>query len=637
MQEETRRESWLDRLLGRPLTTEEGEEHKIGVLAGVPYLGLDALASAAYGPEAALTVLIPIGLLGVQYGLPIFIAILVILGILYLSYWQTIGAYPNGGGSYIVASENLGRTVGLYAGAALILDYMLDVAVGISAGVGALVSAAPSLHPHILSLTLVILVLVTIVNLRGVRSSGFNFALPTYLFVASLSVTLGVGLWRTLASGGHPLAVEPVPAQPPGHLPESTLLLVWLLLRGFASGCTAMTGVEAISNGVPVFCPPAQTKAKQTLSVIVGILAVLLLGVMLLCRAYNVGAIDPESPQYQSIISQITAAIWGRNWMYYLTIGSTLAVLALSANTGFADFPRLCRLLSLDEYMPRSFSNRGRRLVFSTGIMVLAVMTAVILVIFGGVTDRLIPLFAVGAFLAFTLSQFGMVVHWNKRPGGHSQSSQAINLIGGICTSIALLIIVVAKFTEGAWISIVFIPGLVFIFSRIHHHYDAVEKAIRTDKPLTIEDLSPPVVVVPMREWSSITEAGLQYAVRISDEVICVHVMSDEEVSLKLEADWRTLVEIPCEQAGLKPPTLFVIASPYRALQGPLFRFIDDLRAQYPDRPISVIVPELQESRWYRYLLHNQRAAALKAGLLFYGHRQVNVINVPWYLEKKKG
>jgi amino acid transporter len=634
MAKKKQRWSWLDGLIGKPLTTEEGEEHKIGVLAGVPFLGLDALASAAYGPEAALTILIPLGLLGVQYGFPIFIAILAILGILFLSYWQTIGAYPNGGGSYTVASENLGRTVGLYAGAALILDYMLDVAVGISAGVGALVSAAPSLHRHILALTLIILVIVTIVNLRGVRSSGLNFALPTYLFVASLTATLAVGLWRATMTGGHPVPIEPLPVQPPGHVPGTPLLMVWLLLRAFASGCTAMTGVEAISNGVPVFTAPAQKRAKQTLGVIVGVLALFLLGIMLLCKFYHAGATDPDSPNYQSIISQLTAAIWGRNWMYYITIGSTLAVLALSANTGFADFPRLCRLLSLDEFMPRSFSNRGRRLVFSTGIVVLAVMTAVILVIFGGITDRLIPLFAVGAFLAFTLSQFGMVAHWTKHPSPHSGFSKAVNLLGGISTSIALAIIVVAKFAEGAWISILFIPGMVFMFTRIKRYYIRVSKAIATDTPLNLAEIAPPVVVVPMREWTTITAAGLRYAMRISDDVYCAHVMADEEISLKLETRWPHLVEDPCKEEGRKAPKLMILSSPFRSLQMPLFRFIDDLRGQYPNRPISVIVPELQEAKWYQYLLHNQRATALKAGLLFYGHSQVNVINVPWYLDK---
>lgn len=626
----------MDRLFGRPLTTEEGEEHKIGVLEGIPYLGLDALASAAYGPEAALTILIPLGLLGVAYGFPIFIVILGILAILFLSYWQTIGAYPNGGGSYTVAKENLGRTWSLYAGAALILDYMLDVAVGISAGVGALISAVPSLHSHMLLLTLIILVIVTIVNLRGVRSSGSSFALPTYLFVASLSITLLVGLWRAFASGWHPAAVQAVPHQDPGRFPGLTPMFIWLILRAFASGCTAMTGVEAISNGVPNFSAPAQRRAKQTLAFIVLVLAALLAGIMALCSAYRVGAIDPDSSSYQSIISQLTAAVWGRSWFYYVTLASTLAVLALSANTGFADFPRLCRLLSLDEFMPRSFSNRGRRLVFSTGILVLAFMTAVILIIFGGVTDRLIPLFAIGAFLAFTLSQFGMVQHWNKNKATHANFSRSVNLLGGISTSIALIIIAVAKFTEGAWISILFIPALVFMFSRISKYYEYVRKVTATDEPLQPTDRTPPVVVVPMRDWTTITTAGLSYAMRLSDDVLCVHVMADEETSLRLEARWHNLVEVPCEKEGVKPPRLMVVSSPYRGLQAPLFRFIDNVRKEYPDRPISVIVPELQEAKWYQYLLHNQRAAALKAALLFYGHSQVNVINVPWYLGQVK-
>jgi hypothetical protein len=272
--------------------------------------------------------------------------------------------------------------------------------------------------------------------------------------------------------------------------------------------------------------------------------------------------------------------------------------------------------------------------VFSTGILVLAFMTALILIAFGGVTDRLIPLFAIGAFLAFTLSQFGMVAHWNKNKAKHASFSRAVNLAGGISTAIALVIIAVAKFAEGAWISVLFIPALVFMFSRISKYYAYVRRVTATDEPLQIADRKAPVVVVPMRDWNTISTTGLEYAMRLSDEVYCVHVMADEETSLRLEARWHGLVEIPCEKAGIKPPKLMVVSSPFRGLQAPLFRFIDSMRQQFPDRPISVIVPELQEARWYQYLLHNQRAAALKAMLLFYGHSQVNVINVPWYLEQ---
>jgi amino acid transporter len=425
--------SLFDWLLGRRLATLEEEHQRVGVLAGIPMLGLDALASAAYGPEAALTLLIPLGVAGVRYVGPITTLIIILLLVVYFSYRQTIAAYPHGGGSYTVAKENLGIPAGLLAASALMLDYVLVVAVGISAGVGALVSALPKLQPYTLSLCLAILALITIVNLRGVRESGTAFVLPTYLFVISLMTVLVIGAIKTLSSGGHP---DPVVVPP--VLPSTGKAAgLWILMRAFASGCTAMTGVEAVSNGVSAFREPAVHHARRTLTAIIAILAVLLAGIAYLCRAYHVGATEPGQEGYESILSQLVAAVVGKGTFYYITIGSVLAVLALSANTGFADFPRLCRVIAQDGYLPSAFAHRGRRLVYSQGILVLAGLSGALLVLFRGITDSLIPLFAVGAFLAFTLSQAGMVEHWRKVGGPGATRSMVIN--GPLCRRTAAL------------------------------------------------------------------------------------------------------------------------------------------------------------------------------------------------------
>src|SRR6516164_4330943 len=418
--------SMTDLLFGRILATDEEGEHRVGVLAGIPMLGLDALGLAAYGPEAALTLLLPLGAAGIIYIGPISALIIALLLVVYFSYRQTIEAYPHGGGSYTVAKENLGTTAGLLAAAALMLDYVLVVAVGISAGVGALISAVPDLQPYTLTLCLVILALITLVNLRGVRESGLAFVIPTYLFVVSLLAVLAIGIVKAMLAGGRPEPVQALPVLPAATAPASA----WLLMRSFASGCTAMTGVEAVSNGVSAFREPGVVFARRTLTAIIVLLAMMLAGIAYLCWVYGIGAMPENQPGYDSILSQLTAAVVGRGWFYYVTIGSILSVLALSANTGFADFPRLCRVIAQDGFLPHTFAHRGRRLVYSSGILVLALLSAALLIAFRGITDNLIPLFAVGAFLAFTLSQAGMVAHWLKLGGPHARRSVLINGAG---------------------------------------------------------------------------------------------------------------------------------------------------------------------------------------------------------------
>jgi amino acid transporter len=620
----------IDYLFGRTLATDEEGEQRVGVWAGIPMLGLDALGSAAYGPEAALTLLIPLGAAGVGYIGPISSLIILLLAIVYVSYRQTIAAYPHGGGSYTVARENLGANAGLIAAAALMLDYVLVVAVGVSAGIGALVSAEPRLQPYTLPLCLATLGLITLVNLRGVRESGAAFLLPTYLFIVTLLAVIGVGVVKSLLSGGRPVAVVP----PPSQLEAQQVASFWILMRAFASGCTAMTGVEAVSNGVGAFKEPSVPHARRTLSVIIGLLAVMLAGIAYLCHVYQVGATEPGQAGYQSVLSQLVAAVVGRGAFYYVTIGSVLVVLALSANTGFADFPRLCRVVAQDGYLPNGFAHRGRRLVYSQGILVLAVLAGGLLIAFGGITDNLIPLFAVGAFLAFTMSQTGMVAHWRKVGGEHSGKAMAINAAGAVCTAVTLVVVLVSKFAEGAWVMILLIPGLLVLFNAVHGHYQMVGKEVATDAPLDARGLVPPLVLVPVRGWSSITRKALRFALKISDEIYALHVADDEDAMLSLEDSWERHVLTPSREADRTPPRLIVAYSPYRRLFAPLKQVLDDLQKAKPGRDIAVIIPELVGTRWYHYVLHNQTSAFIKVYLHLSGYRRVVVINVPWYLNE---
>jgi amino acid transporter len=621
--------AFMDLLLGRHLASDEEGEQRVGILAGIPMLGLDALGSAAYGPEAAMTLLLPLGLAGLKYIGPISFLIIALLMVVYFSYRQTIDAYPHGGGSYTVAKENLGTAPGLLAAAALMLDYVLVVAVGISAGVGALISALPALQPFTLPLCLVVLLLITVVNLRGVRESGLAFVVPTYLFIGSLLGVLLIGTVKAVLAGGRP---EPITA--PAELPATatTAASFWLLMRSFASGCTAMTGVEAVSNGITAFREPAVAHAGRTLTAIILLLAVMLAGIAYVCAAYGIGATEPGEPGYDSILSQLTAAVVGRGWFYYLTIGSVLSVLALSANTGFADFPRLCRVIALDGFLPHSFAHRGRRLVYSRGILVLATLSAGLLIGFRGITDNLIPLFAVGAFLAFTLSQAGMVAHWRRIGGPRARRSMLINGAGAVCTGVTLAVVLVSKFTEGAWVMILLIPGLLAMFTRVRAHYQEVGQEVATAAPLDATKLEPPLVLVPIRGWSIITRKALRFALKISPDVYALHIADDERTMGELEDTWEERVRAPALAAGVPAPKLFVIYSPYRKIYGPLKQVVSDLERAYPGRDIAVVVPELVRTRWYHYLLHNQTAAVIKAYLLFSGFRRVVVINVPWYL-----
>ena len=621
--------TFADLIFGRPLAIEDEKSERIGPAKGIPIFGLDALSSAAYGPEAAMTLLIPLGMAGVAYIWPISISIVVLLGIVYFSYCQTIEAYPQGGGSYTVASENLGVWPGLLAAASLMVDYILTAAVGISAGVGALVSAVPSLQKHTLSMCLGILLVLTIVNLRGVRETGGIFMIPTYVFIACLLGMIAIGVFKTLAAGGHPVPV----IAPPKLTSATASISAWLILRAFASGCTAMTGVEAVSNGVMAFKEPPSKYARLTLTIIIAILMAMLVGIAYLAPHYGVAATDPGAVGYQSVLAQLLAAITGTGWFYWTSIASILIVLSLSANTAFADFPRLSRAIALNGYLPFALTVRGRRLVFAEGVYALALLTAILLTIFGGVTDRLIPLYAVGAFLAFTLSQAGMVMHWKRTGGPGARKSMFVNGLGAFATAITVAVVLVAKFTEGAWITMVLIPALMLMMRGIHHHYDRVGLETQADGPVNTRDICEPIVLIPVDRWSVVSEKALRFAWSLSAQIRILHVDCGEDTDSFCK-NWNRLVEKPAKTAGLPVPELVVLKSPFRFIVKPIMDYALQVEKENPEGHVAVIIPELVEARWYYLFLHNNRSALLKALLLLNGGQHITTIDVPWYLKK---
>ncbi|RKH16653.1 APC family permease [Corallococcus sp. CA047B] len=617
---------FVDLLLGRPLTSAQAMQEKTGVLTGVALLGLDALSSAAYGPEAALTVLRPLGPAGPWLLLPIMAAIVGLLMVVAGSYAQTIAAYPSGGGAYTVARENLGQGAGLLAATALMLDYMLNVAVGISAGTGALVSAFPSLRPHVLPIALGILALLTLVNLRGVSEAGAVFVVPTWFFIGSLTLVLVVGLYKLLIG-----QVTPIQAPPPLALPTASVG-AWLVIRAFASGCTAMTGVEAISNAVPIFRDPAIRRARLTLGVIVGILVTMLLGIALLCRAYGVGATVPGSAGYQTVLSQLIAAVMGRGLFYYVAMAAILCVLALSANTSYAGFPLVCQVLARERYLPPGFAHRGRRLALSRGILTLSGLAALLLLACRGITDRLIPLFAIGALMAFTLSQAGMVVHWNRHRGEGWQWRRALNGFGAMMTALTLVIVGVSKFTHGGWAAFVIVPLGILLLTRVHAAYVRTRRNTELRRPVQLAPASPMVAVLPVDRWSHASETALRFALELSDDVRAVHICSGDTDEKELDSHWQHFVQGPLMEAGRRPPPLVHVSSPYRALVWPLLDYLDSLLAEAPGRTVAIVLPELLEARWYRAMLYGRRSELMRSALLLSGERRLVVVSVPWYL-----
>ncbi len=618
-----------DAIFGKPLATSEERGEQIGVAAGIPIFGLDALTSAAYGPEAALSLLIPLGVFGIQYLLPIVTAVLILLAIVFFSYRQTIAAYPTGGGSYTVASENLGHGAGLVAAAALMIDYILTAAVGISAGVTALTSAVPGLQPHTLALCLLILAILALINMRGVKDTGTAFIFPTFMFILTLLALVAVGVYKTYAAGGHPLSVSPLP---PPITQTVKYLGIWMLMKAFSSGCAAMTGVEAVSNGVMAFREPRSKNAQFTLTIIIAILMVMLYGTAWLAYHYQIMAMDPDQPGYQSLLSLLVTAVFGRGWFYFVTMGSVLVALAFSANTAFADFPRLTRAIALHDYLPHVFILRGRRLLFSHGIYALTGFTAVILILFKGVTDRLIPLYAIGAFLAFTFSQAGMVVHWYKAEKHSGRLwHMFVNGLGAVATGLTTLVVLASKFLSGAWVTAILVPTLILLMYSVKKHYTRVHREVQEPARLNLANLEPPIVVIPMAAWNRISEKALRFGLLLSKEIKIIHVHSEDE-HLGIEADWDDKILAPIREQGFPDPELITISSSFRFVISPLMDCILQLEDEHPGRKVAVLLPELVVRHWWENLLHNQRVQILKVLLLVRGNQRIVVINIPWYL-----
>ena len=622
--------SFRNAILGKPLSSSESTKQELNVWTGVPVLGLDALASTGYGPEAALTVLASLGTVGLRYFPIIVVLIVVKLATLYFSYRQTAEAYPNGGGSYSVTKDNYGTHLALWAAVALLLDYLLNVAVAISAGVGAVVSALPVLHAHMLLLCLLVLLTLTVINLRGVRESGLVFVVPVFVFVVCLAVSIGIGIVRALSAGGNPHAV----VQPPPVPQATTAVGVWLLLTAFANGCTAMTGIEAVSNGVPLFRKPTVPNAHKALTAIMLILSLFLLALGYLCPAYHIAAMNELQPGYQNVLSQLVAAVVGRNVFYYISLTSIFIVLTYSAQTSFADFPRVCRFLAEDRFLPPAFAARGQRLVFSHGIVVLAILSASLLIIFGGITDKLIPLFAVGAFGAFLFSQLGMVKHWLRKRGPRFRTKLFYNALGAGTTAIVLVIITLAKFKEGAWMTVIVAPAAVLLLRTINRHYEKIGTQVGQPIDLRTSALQPPVVVVPIHGWNRVSEKAVRFGVLLSHDVTAIHVSTEQDDDQNLRQIWRQNVEIPAKTSHSAVPRLEILDSPYRQVNQPILDYVNKVAGEKADRLVAVIIPQLVEPHWYEYLLHSFYGARLRTRLFLNGNDHIIVENTPWRLHE---
>lgn len=593
-------------ILGTPLATAAEKHERLGKVAGLAVFSSDALSSVAYGTEEILWILATAGTAALRLGLPIMLGIVLLVIIVASSYWQTIHAYPSGGGAYIVAKENLGLLPGLTAGAALLIDYVLTVAVSTAAGVAAITSAFPPLYPWRVALCVLSVTGVTIANLRGVRESGRLFTVPTYWFIGSMFLLILAGLWRV--AGG---TLQPLPQE---EVKVTHALTTFLILRAFASGCATLTGIEAVSNGIPAFRPPESRNASITLAWMAGILAATSLGMAFLADAYR--AIPRET---ETVVSMLARGIFGENLLYFNVQVATALILFLAVNTSFQDFPRLSSILARDGYMPRQMANRGDRLVFSNGILILAALSIVLLVLFRGSVNALIPLYAVGVFLSFTLSQAGMVRHWLKEehPAPHHI---ALNALGAVCTAVVTVVIAVTKFAHGAWVVIVLIPLVVLGFLRIRDHYERVAARLSLAGAARPRIGKNPVVVLVAGIHKGVVEA-LEYAKSISPNVTALTVDLDPTQTAKLRLRWA-------EWAPDVP--LVVLESPYRSILRPLLEYIDRMEKQGEGRYLTVVLPEFIPSHWWEHFLHNQTALLVKAALLFKPGKVT--VSVPYHL-----
>ena len=586
-------------LIGRPLRSSEASKEQINPFEGLSALSLDALTSVAYGPEAIIVVLALAGAGSLHLVLPITVAIVVLLAILVTSYRQVIDAYPGGGGAYAVSRANLGANASLVAGAALIVDYTLTVAVSIAAGVGSLTSAFPSLSPYTVAICLGILAIITLLNLRGLGDSARAFLLPTFMFIIGLLAVIAVGLI-------HPLGLHE--AQPGRSLLSThglQVVSVLLILKAFSAGCSALTGVEAIANGVPLFKEPRAQRAKRTELMLGVVLGAMLLGLAVLARRWHIG---PRSRE--TVLSQIMGMAVGRHWAYYVVSLTITVVLALAANTSFGGLPILGSLLARDNYLPHIFGLRGDRQVFNSGIWVLASLSALLLIAVGGNTNEMIPLFAIGVFTGFTLSQSGLVVHWWRERPPRWRYRAVINGVGAIVTGVATIIFLVSKFTQGAWIVVLAVPLFIVLFMRINAYYRRVALSIGIDKIPPPPEGRETLVIVPIVNVSKLTSYAISEALSLGQEVIAISVIIDpadanqqRESTLKDEWDkWNPGV------------TLQLLHTDYSSIVAPICHFIDEQLAT-DDRQIVVLIPVLVPSKLRYRVLHNQLDVILSRDL----------------------
>lgn len=599
-------------LIGRPLKSNALGEQKLNKLKALAILSSDALSSVAYGTEQILIVLATIGSIAFWYSIPIAIGVLVLLTALILSYRQIIYAYPHGGGAYVVSKTNIGINAGLIAGGSLLVDYILTVAVSVSAGTDAITSAFPALHQYTVLIAVILVIFITILNLRGVTESASILAYPVYLFVLALIVLISVGVFK-IATGQAPASLHtPIGTVAPG-------ITLFFLLKAFSSGCSALTGVEAISNAIPNFKAPAAKNAATTLVMMGAILAVLFTGITVLAYWYGI------APKHnETVVSQIASDIFGRNYVYYFIQGTTALILVLAANTGFSAFPLLAFNLASDKYMPRMFLMRGDRLGYSNGIMTLGIASIILIIAFQGKTEQLIPLYAVGVFLPFTLSQTGMIIKWLREKPAGWLPKLLTNLVGALISLSVLLIFFITKFTQ-VWSVVIFLPIIVYIFHCIHKHYDAVGEQLRIDPNEIPHKIEENIVIVPVAGITKVVEQSINYAEAIGDTVIAVYVAFDKESELKMQQKWKEW----------KPDVrLITVVSSYRSLMRPITKLVAMIqeKAQENHHSVTVLIPQFITKKSWHNILHNQSSVLLRIYLLY--KKNVIVSTVPYRFKK---
>ncbi len=604
-------------LTGSPLPTKQLAKEQLNKVRALAAFSPDALSSIAYANQEIYLGLVVAGSMGLALAWPIGLAIVGVLFVVAVSYFQTIHGYPSGGGSYVVARSNLGTIAGLVAAGALLIDYVLTAAVSLTAGMDAIASAFPALLPYRVGAALTLLALITLLNLRGLRETGTLMSIPVYLFLLTYLPMLLYGLVRLWIEGPTPLAQVAPPA--------SLNLTPLLVLHAFSAGCTALTGIEAISNGVPSFQPPQSKNAGRTLAVMAVLMGVLFLGSIALTQFLGVIAGPNET-----ILSALARRLLGSGPLYFLVQISTMLILTVAVNTSYAGFPRLAAILAKDKFLPHQFTGLGDRLVFSNGILALSAVTAVLIIVFGGDTHALVPLFAVGAFMAFTLSQTGMVVHWWRERGRNWLLKSLANGLGALATATTLLVVGVSKFVDGAWITILIIPLIVAALLGIRRHYRDIANGLTLrGLPPSLKPLPIPRLIIPISGVHRGVVEALRYARSISNQVTAVYVEINPEDTPEIQADWQVW--------GQDVP-LVLVPSPYRSLIGPLLAYLEQTDLEHNDgQQASVLLPEFVPGRWWQNLLHNQSANLLRLAMLYTRHKHGHpraIIDVPFYIEK---